>query len=243
MKLMLKKAHHLIYLGFVAIYFVILYLPLYYFSRQPSRYRKMNHVRKIFGLLTSFSAGMLFRIRYRQKIDWSRNYIVCANHTSNLDITAISLMMGTNYAFMGKDELLENPVTSLFFKTIDIPVNRDSTISAYRAFRRGAEYLRQGLSLVIFPEGGIADVYPPELQRFKNGPFRLAVEHQVPIIPVSIKNIWCLMWDDGTKYGTRPGIYDICVHDPVSTEGMTLDDTDRLRDRIFQIIKEGLNED
>jgi 1-acyl-sn-glycerol-3-phosphate acyltransferase len=150
-------------------------------------------------------------------------------------------MMGANSAFMGKDELLKNPVTSLFFKTIDIPVNRDSTISAYRAFRRAAEYLRKGLSLVIFPEGGIADHYPPELQRFKNGPFRLAIEHKVPIIPVSINNIWRLMWDDGTKYGTRPGIYDICVHDPVSTEGLTLEDTDSLRDRIFQIIKE--NED
>ncbi len=243
MKLILKKAHHMIYLGFVLFFFIILYPPLYYFSRHPSRYLKMNHIRKIFGLLSSYSAGLVVRFRYRKEIDWSRNYIVCANHTSNLDITAMSLMMNTNYAFMGKEELLKNPVTSLFFKTIDIPVNRESTISAYRAFRRAAEYLRQGLSVVIFPEGKIADVYPPELQRFKNGPFRLAIEHQVPVIPVSISNIWRLMWDDGWKYGTRPGIYDICVHEPVSTEGMTVDDTDALRDRVFGIIKEGMNED
>ncbi|HEY1007006.1 MAG TPA: lysophospholipid acyltransferase family protein [Sphingobacteriaceae bacterium] len=243
MKLMLKKAHLVIYLAFVIFFFLILYLPLYYFSRHPSRYRKMNHIRRVFGFLTSFSAGMIVRFRYREKIDWSRNYIVCANHTSNLDITAISLMMNSNYAFMGKEELLNNPVTSLFFRTIDIPVNRKSTISAYRAFRRAADYLRQGLSLVIFPEGQIADVYPPELQRFKNGPFRLAIEHQVPVIPVSIRGIWQIMWDDGWKYGTRPGIYHICIHEPICTEGLTLDDTDALRDRVFEIIKTGTDED
>lgn len=243
MKLLLKKAHHLFYLGLVAFFFLILYLPLLYFSRKPERYRKMNHVRKIFGFLTSVLAGIVVRFRYKDKIDWSRKYIICANHTSNLDITAVSLMMRSNYAFMGKDELLDNPVTSLFFKTIDIPVNRESTISAYRAFKRAATYLNQGMSLVIFPEGKIADIYPPELQRFKNGPFRLAIEHNVPIIPVSIKDIWRLMWDDGWKYGTRPGFYHICVHQPIDTAGLTIDDTDALRDRVFQTIKRGIDED
>ena len=242
MKLLLKKAHHLFYLGLVVSFFVILYPPLYYFSRKPTRYTKMNDVRKVFGFLTSVLAGIVYRFHFKKKIVWDRNYIVCANHTSNLDITALSLMMGSNYAFMGKDELLDNPVTGLFFKTIDIPVKRESTISAYRAFRRAATYLKEGMSLVIFPEGKIADVYPPELQPFKNGPFRLAIEQGVPIIPVSISNIWRLMWDDGSKYGTRPGFYDICVHEPIDTAGLTIDDIEALRDRVFQIIKEGIDE-
>jgi len=243
MKLLLKRTHHLIYLGFVAAYFIVLYPSLYYFSRRPGRYSKMNKVRRVFSFLTSFSAGIVFRFQFKQPVDWRGQYIVCANHSSNLDITAMSLLMRSHYAFMGKEELLKNPVTSLFFKTIDIPVNRESRIGAYRAFKRAAEYLKTGMSLVIFPEGKIADVYPPALQPFKNGPFRLAIEHNVPIIPVSIKNIWQLMWDDGWKYGTRPGIYNICVHEPITTAGLGIEDTDALRDQVYQVIKQGIDED
>ncbi|WP_430996812.1 lysophospholipid acyltransferase family protein, partial [Klebsiella pneumoniae] len=124
---------------------------------------------------------------------------------------------------MGKDELLDNPLLRIFFETIDIPLNRDSKISAFKAFKKGEEYLKQGISLVIFPEGKIGEDYPPVLHEFKNGPFRLAIERQIPIIPVSMVNNWKKMWDDGSKYGTRPGICDICIHSPVLTEGLSLD--------------------
>jgi len=141
---------------------------------------------------------------------------------------------------MGKEELLNNPLTGLFFNTIDIPVNRESKISAFRAFKKGEEYLRMGMSLVIFPEGKIPDEYPPVLNSFKNGPFRLAIEHKIPIIPVTILDSWQKMWDDGSKYGSRPGICDICVHEPIETSALTIADIDDLRDRVYEIVNSEL---
>ena len=173
-------------------------------------------------------------------IDWSRTYIVCPNHTSNLDIPGITMAVKGNFAFIGKDELLENPVLKILFRTIDIPINRDSKISAFKAFKRGEEYLKKGMSLVIFPEGKIGDEYPPLLHEFKNGPFRLAIEQQIPIIPVSMLNVWEKMWDDGSKYGTRPGFCDICLHAPIETAGMTLDDAEDLKNRVYSIINSKL---
>lgn len=197
-------------------------------------------MRRFYSYISSILAGFVYRYRVEGAVDWSKTYIICANHTSNLDIPVVTLAVKANFAFMGKDELLENPLLKLFFQTIDIPLNRDSKISAFRAFKRGEEYLKQGISLVIFPEGKIGDEYPPVMHEFKNGPFRLAVEQQIPIIPVSIINVWKKMWDDGSKYGTRPGICDICIHQPIDTKGLTLDDAEELKEKVYKIIQSQL---
>lgn len=141
---------------------------------------------------------------------------------------------------MGKEELKDGLATAVFFRSVDIPVNRDSKMSSFRAFKKASERLEQGLSMIIFPEGKIADDYPPVLQPFKNGPFRLAIEHKVPILPVSSANVWKICWDDGKKYGTRPGICKYKVHQPIETAGLSPDDADALRDKVYELIKAGL---
>jgi 1-acyl-sn-glycerol-3-phosphate acyltransferase len=193
-------------------------------------------MRWIFSYLSSLFSGFLFSYTFEEKLDWSKTYIICANHTSNLDITAIILLAKRNYVFFGKEELLDNFVTGIYFRTIDIPVNRESKISAFRAFKKAEEKLKDGKTVVIFPEGMISEHYPPVLQPFKNGPFRLAIEQGVQILPVTICNNWNLMWDDGKRYGTRPGICDICVHAPIDTASLTTDDADELKNKVYDII-------
>lgn len=202
----------------------------------------MNSLRWLFSFLSSLFAGLFYRFSFDEKIDWSRNYIICANHTSNLDITAIILLAKRNFVFLGKDELLDNFITGIYFRTIDIPLNRASKMAAFRAFKRAEEYLKEGKSVVIFPEGMISENYPPALQAFKNGPFKLAIEQGVPILPVSICNNWKLMWDDGSKYGSSPGICDICVHAPIQTKGLVSDDAEALKDEVYRIIDRQLKQ-
>ncbi len=200
----------------------------------------MNRMRWIFSYLSSVLSGFIFRFSYEEKIDWSKNYIICANHTSNLDITAMILLAKRNFVFMSKNELKENFIVGIYLRTIDIPLKRDSMMSAFRAFKKAGENLKEGKHLVIFPEGMISETYPPVLQPFKNGPFRLAIENGVPILPVTIANVWNLMWDDGKKYGSTPGNCDICVHAPIYTNEMQETDADDLRDRVYQIINNTL---
>jgi len=228
---------HLYYFQILlAILFTGLYPLIYFYSKTPVKFHGMNRMRYLFSYLSSAFSGFFFRYSFEQPIDWSRNYIICANHTSNLDITAIILLAKKNYVFMGKEELLKNYVTGIYFRSVDIPVNRESKISAFRAFKKAEESLKEGKTVVIFPEGMISNDYPPVLQEFKNGPFRLAIEQGVSILPVTIGNNWNLMWDDGMKYGSSPGICDICVHAPIETLGMTSDDADELKSRVHQII-------
>ena len=116
-------------------------------------------------------------------------------------------------------------------------------MSSYRAYKKAVEKLHNGISMIIFPEGGIADDFPPKLQPFKNGLFKLAIESGVPVLPVTILNSWHLMWDSGLKYGSRPGICHIFVHKPIATTGMTVDDADSLRDKVYELIKQKLAKD
>lgn len=219
-----------------------MYPALYFYSRKYERYKTLNKLRRVLSLLSSASTGIFYRYHYHSPIDWTKPYIICPNHSSNLDISAAAILARGKFAFIGKDELLSNPLTGLFFRTIDIPFNRDSNVSAYRAFKKGEEYLKKGISLIVFPEGKITEEYPPVIHEFKNGPFRMAIAQQVPIIPVSIKNLWKIMWDDGKKYGSRPGICNICVHQPIETIGMNPDQADELKERVFNIISKEINE-
>ena len=236
LKYALKKLHRLYYHFCIALCFLPLYPALYYYSRKP-HLRAMNCIRKLFSFFSALFAGIFFKISFEKPIDWSKPYLICPNHTSNLDITSMIMLMKNDFVFFGKAELLDNIITRLYFQTIDIPVKRESNISVFRAFTRAEEYLKKGISVIIFPEGLIANEYPPILQPFKNGPFRLAIEQKINILPVTIRNGWKIMWDDGSKYGTRPGILNIHVHKPIETSHLTLADADGLRDQVYGIIK------
>ncbi|WP_341867677.1 lysophospholipid acyltransferase family protein [Pedobacter jejuensis] len=188
------------------------------------------------SFICSALAGVFYSFSFEEQLNPNQTYIYCANHTSNLDIMIFCILAKGRYHFMGKDELLNNPVLGIFFKTIDISVNRDSKISAFRAFKKAGENLEKGMSLIIFPEGKIDDHYPPKLGEFKNGPFRLAIDKNIPLIPVSITNVWKINWDDGAKYGSKPGICDIYVHKPINTAELTDLDAENLKNKVFNLI-------
>ncbi|TDG35924.1 1-acyl-sn-glycerol-3-phosphate acyltransferase [Pedobacter changchengzhani] len=231
-----RRIHYFWFLFWIVFFFIIFY-PFYYFlAQKPKYYRLLNLFRKAHSFLCSFLSGVFFSFKSEAKFDPDETYIYCANHTSNLDIMVLCIMAKGRFHFMGKDELLNNPVLGIFFRTIDISVNRDSKMSGFRAFKKAAENLDKGMSLIIFPEGKIDDEYPPHLGEFRNGPFRLAIEKNISLIPVSIINGWKIMWDDGSKYGSKPGICDIYIHKPIDTTGLIADDADLLKEKVHHLI-------
>jgi len=92
------------------------------------------------------------------------------------------------------------------------------------------EKLRSGISLAIAPEGTRSAT--PTLGRFKKGAFHIAVQAEVPIVPVVIRNAGEIMWR--ASLVARPGTVDVAVLPPVPTEGLRADDVDDLVDRVRQ---------
>jgi 1-acyl-sn-glycerol-3-phosphate acyltransferase len=236
----LKRIHTYFYRYSVAFFFLLVWPVLYFLSRKPERYKYINWYRRTIIRLSTYISGIFFSIQYEEPIDWTRTYIICGNHTSNLDVSAISIAAKNNHAFIGKEELLDNMVLGFFFRTIDITVNRDSKISSFRAFKLSAEKLKNGISVVMFPEATIPLEYPPQLHSFKNGAFRLAIELKIPILPITSIDTWKVLWNTGSEYGSRPGICNIFVHKPVETAHLTIDDADRIRDEVYEMINQKL---
>lgn len=206
------------YFTSVLIFFVPAFPILWFYSRNPTRYfEQIAFLRRWISVISLHAVGIRFEVTYEEDIDWSKPFVICPNHTSILDITALTYVCPTAFSFVGKVELLKNPVTRIFFKTIDITVDRSSRVSAFKAFAAGNERLQAGKSLVIFPEGRIDDEYPPRLHQFKSGPFKLATANQVDLLPIVIHDAWKVLWDDGGLFGSKPGVIHISVLRPIKT--------------------------
>ena len=235
----LRKIHFWYFLT-ILIFFFGIFWPTYHLTgRSPKTYGILNFFRAIHSFMAAALAGIFFNIKYEQRLKLGKTYIYCANHTSILDIILFCLLAKGRFHFMGKEELVGNPVLRIFFKTIDISVNRESKISTFRAFKKAKENLDGGMSLIIFPEGKIGENYPPYLHPFKNGPFKLAIESNIEIVPVSIINLWKILWDDGVK-GSRPGIVDVFVHKPIATGIFTAQSENDLKKKVFELINSKL---
>lgn len=167
--------------------------------------------------------------------------VYCANHASYLDIIINYLVVPHYFVSMGKQEISKAPLFRVFFKEMNILVNRKSRTGSHRAFLKAGKELENGRSVFLFPEGGISN--HGKLLNFKNGAFRLAIENQVPIVPITYLNNWKLLQNGGFFKSTgKPGIAHAIVHKPIPTVGMTEDDLVSLRSKVHSIISNDLNE-
>ena len=91
----------------------------------------------------------------------------------------------------------------------------------------------------MYPEGGIRTPAPPQLASFKSGPFRVAIEKQVPVVPVTIPDNWFILPND-KKLLMRPCRPRLIFHPPIPTQGMTEDDVEPLKQQARQIIAQEL---
>ena len=137
---------------------------------------------------------------------------------------------------MAKMELKEIPIFNIFFKTVDISVDRGNARESLKAAQEASESLDQEFNIIIYPEGTIG-THPPHLLRFKNGPFKLAIEKQVPIVPVTFIDNWKLLYVNGWKMYGYPGRSRVVVHHPVSTSGLTISDLPVIKEKVFSTIE------
>lgn len=141
---------------------------------------------------------------------------------------------------MPKQELEKVPLFNLLIRKLNIPVDRKSKVGSYKAFTIASDYLKKGISVFLFPEGTISKS-APKMRPFKNGAFKLAIEHQVPIVPIAFKNNWKLL-QTGNPFTAngRPGIARAVLHKPIETKGMTLDNVAELSELVQGIIEKDL---
>jgi len=163
-------------------------------------------------------------------------YIIVSNHSSYLDTVFMYSVIPDYFLFIGKGELLKWPLFGLFFRKQDIPVMRESNRQSYDAYQKACEALDRSECIALYPEGTIPE-HAPRMKSFKNGAFRMAIEKQVPIVPVTfLQNYKIILEPTRLLEYSLPQQVLTVVHEPISTVGMTEADVVTLRQRAFEVI-------
>lgn len=232
-----------IYFALVFMVILVIMYPIFVvLLLNESWYSFAFRVKKFWSWLLRMLLFVPIVVKREEALPKGQPYIVCPNHSSYIDIIMMFGVLPEYFVFIGKAELLSWPLFNLVFRKMNIAVDRNSSRSGHEALKAAGNALDNGLRVIIFPEGGIPDS-APELGRFKNGAFKLAIEKQIPILPVTFLTNWKRLHQVEKLWSrSQPGLAKVITHEFIDTKGMTQDDIPTLREQVFKKIEGTLHD-
>ncbi len=186
-----------------------------------------------------FTIVMPVEVIGKEKLKKQGQYIFCANHFSYLDIAAFYLVYPAK--FIGKSSLTKIPVFGYFFRKIHIPVTRESSKSRGMSLQKTKEAIDLGYSVSFYPEGGIivGGDNLPYMNPFKDGAFKVAVEKNIPIVPITMPYNFLILPDE-KPLRFHPHKCKVIIHDPIYPDDSGERQIPALKKRTFDVIQEEL---
>jgi 1-acyl-sn-glycerol-3-phosphate acyltransferase len=201
--------------------------------------QRFGNIGYFFLWLWSWTFSILTFIRYEfhgtENFKKGKSYIYISNHTSFLDIPGIRMIIPGQFRPLAKKELLKIPVFGWIAKAATIIVDRSSPESRKKSIDRLKQFLKQGISILIFAEG-TQNRSKELLQPFHDGAFRIAIDTQRPILPLVVIGAGKLM--PPSTINLRPGKIRIYVGDEISTEGLTGTEVQALKEKTFKAMED-----
>lgn len=191
-------------------------------------------IARLWARVILIGMGFRYSIKGTENFEEGKSYMLVANHTSMTDIMLMLLAVKNHpFVFVGKKELVNIPIFGFIYKRVCILVDRGNSKSRFAVFERAQNSIQQGLSICIFPEGGVPDE-SILLDEFKDGAFRIAIEHQLTIVPITF-------YDNKkrfsfTFFSGSPGKMRAKIHPTIETIGKTMDDKLHLKQHVREII-------
>ncbi|GAB3500243.1 lysophospholipid acyltransferase family protein [Spirosoma knui] len=229
----------LLYTIWCAVWLVVLYLllfPIQFVCLQRDAWKPLAHrINGIWGKLFFIVVGIPVRVEYRFRPDPRQVYVFCANHFSYIDIAVMGVIVNNYFAFVGKSDVKHIPLLGYMFAKLHVQVDRSHPNSRAYSLAKSIRTLAAGRSIMIFPEGGIKTTEPPQMVPFKDGAFIMAIDQQVPIVPITLLDNHKILPDEH-PVRVRWHPLRAVIHSPIETTGMTPDDIGRLKEETFRII-------
>ncbi len=193
---------------------------------------------RLWATIILFGMGFFPKVRKEQYPERKKSYMFVANHTSMTDIMLMLYSVKNPFVFVGKKELGRIPLFGFFYKRTCILVDRNNAKSRKEVFDEAQERLKAGLSICIFPEGGVPEDENVILDTFKDGAFRLAIDHQIPIVPMT--------FHDNKKrfsysfFSGSPGRMRVKSHRFIFTNQVSIENKRSVKDVVRNIILQEL---
>lgn len=173
-------------------------------------------------------------------IDPDKSYIYMSNHQSNYDIPILLGYLPVQFRWLAKIELFRIPLFGYAMKRAGyICIDRSNQKSAFESLKKAAGIIRDGVSVMIFPEGTRS--MDGNIGSFKKGGFVLAIESGVPILPVIIRGTYSVM--PKSRLLIKPGKVTLQVLKPVETSDYTKETKDELMEKIRNIMCESIDDE
>jgi 1-acyl-sn-glycerol-3-phosphate acyltransferase len=174
-------------------------------------------------------AGVKIEVCGSEHLQPGQNYIFMSNHVSNLDPPVLIPVIPGRCSVLVKKELFRIPILGTGMKVTDlVPVDRSDREAAIESVNAAIRVLRQGLHMIVFPEGTRSG--DGRLLPFKKGPFHLAMESGVPVVPVTLRGTF-ESWPKN-RFALQPGTATVIFHPPIDP----CSDSDR--DELMKVVRE-----
>jgi 1-acyl-sn-glycerol-3-phosphate acyltransferase len=213
------------------------FIVLYPFDKQ----RKFLHAQCYWwsDILLYFNPYWKIKISGLENIDKKKTYVIVANHQSLADIIVL-YQIKSQFKWVAKESLFRIPVLGWCMSLVKhIKLERGDFSSIKKIYREAAEWLRQDMSVLFFPEGTRSET--GEIGEFQNGAFKLAIKEKRPVLPILIAGTRDAIPKGGRHFSTK--IFCVLhVFPAVDTSSLGPGDFDRLKDNIRSQIKAGFDQ-
>jgi 1-acyl-sn-glycerol-3-phosphate acyltransferase len=171
-------------------------------------------------------------------IDPTRTYIFMSNHVSNLDPPITIPLIPKRTSVMVKKELFKFPILGRAMRMGSlVPVDRGNRDAGIESVKAAKQVVQQGLNMTIYIEGKRS--FDGKLLPFKKGPFYLAMECGVPVVPITITGTHYVM--PKGRFAIKPGIVTVNFHPPIEPKDFS--SRECLMEKVRAVIDSGLPED
>lgn len=202
--------------------------------------RLIAEVEKVWSdmIIDKFNLGI--NIINRDNLPKNGPAVFISNHQSYADILAIFHLAPFQLSFISKQETKKIPkLGKWILRSRGVFIERGDSRASLRTINRGVEYLKQGFSLCIFPEGTRSR--GPKMGEFKAGSFKLAAKAGVPIVPITIDGAYKFFEEnDRPVKGTS---FDVTVHPAIDCSLLSREELKELPSRVEEIIRSALKTD
>jgi 1-acyl-sn-glycerol-3-phosphate acyltransferase len=172
-----------------------------------------------------------------EKLDPKKSYVIAANHQSIYDIFVVYGWLPMIFKWVMKAELRRIPLVGKACESAGhIFINRKNPVAAKKSLDRAEAQLRNGVSVVVFPEG--TRTYTGQMGKFKKGAFRMAADLQLPIVPVTLRGCFERLPRNG--FVVMPGLIEMIIHEPVEVKGYENEKQPELMQTLHDIIESAL---
>jgi len=208
---------------------------------REERFPKAFKLMRIYAFLWQTFVFVPVRIKGKENIPADGPFLICANHSSFMDIPVTYTVFPRYFIFTGKKEIERWPLFHIFYTSgMNILVDRHNPKGDFKAFKRMMEVIDKGNPLVVFPEGTISK-RAPKLTSFKEGAFIIAQKKNVPIVPVTFMNNWKRLERKGFWKGLcGPGFSDVIIHPVINTDMFTKEQVKELKEQVKNTISKPL---